>query len=42
MKGSYRLTFEGPAASKALKDLQVGVMLEGVTLRATPAPGSRR
>lgn len=35
--GSYRLTFTGPAPNKALRDLQVGVMLEGVTLRATPA-----
>jgi VWFA-related protein len=42
MTGSYRLTFAGPAADRALKDLQVGVMLEGVTLRATPAPGSKR
>jgi VWFA-related protein len=40
--GGYRLSFTGPPGDKALKDLQVGVLLEGVTLRATPAPGGKK
>ncbi|HEX6974991.1 MAG TPA: VWA domain-containing protein [Vicinamibacterales bacterium] len=35
--GSYRLTFGRPGTD-AMKDLQVGVMVDNVTLRATPAP----
>jgi VWFA-related protein len=37
LAGSYRLTFGRPGTDQ-MKDLQVGVMVDGVTLRATPAP----
>ena len=39
---AYRVTFARPNANRPLKDLQVGVMLEGVTVRATAAPGAPR
>ncbi len=35
---SYRLTFTGPPADKPLKDLQIGLLVEGVTVRAMAAP----
>jgi VWFA-related protein len=35
--GTYRLTFNRPGSDQ-MKDLQVGIMVDGVTLRATPAP----
>jgi VWFA-related protein len=35
---SYRLTFAGPQADKPLKDLQIGLLVEGVTVRAIAAP----
>lgn len=35
--GSYRLTFSRPGNDQ-MKDLQVGILVDGVTLRATPAP----
>lgn len=35
---SYRLTFAGPAPDKPLKDLQIGLLVEGVTVRAIAAP----
>lgn len=35
---SYRLTFAGPPADKPLKDLQIGLLVEGVTVRAIAAP----
>ena len=41
LSNSYLLTFSRPGSSK-IKDLQVGVMLEGVTLRATAAPFGTR
>jgi VWFA-related protein len=36
----YRVTFSRPSPGK-MKDLQVGVMLDGVTVRATAAPAPR-
>lgn len=39
---SYRVTFSRPPSDKPLKDLQVGVMAEGVTVRAIGAPGTAR
>jgi hypothetical protein len=39
--GSYLVTF-ARRGSDRVKDLQVGIMLDGVTLRATPAPFSTR
>jgi VWFA-related protein len=39
---SYRVTFSRPPSDKPLKDLQVGVMAEGVTVRAVAAPGTGR
>jgi VWFA-related protein len=39
---SYRLTFAGPAADKPLRDLQIGLMVEGVTVRAIPAPDAAK
>lgn len=41
LSSSYRLTFTRPK-SGTLKDLQVGVLVEGVTLRAIPAPSSKQ
>jgi hypothetical protein len=38
---SYRVTFARPGSDK-VKDLQVGAYLEGVTIRATPAPFGTR
>ena len=38
---SYRITFSRSGSDK-VKDLQVGIMLEGVTVRATPAPFGTR
>jgi VWFA-related protein len=38
---SYRITFARSGSDK-VKDLQVGIMLEGVTVRATPAPFGTR
>ena len=38
---SYRITFSRSGKDK-VKDLQVGIMLEGVTVRATPAPFGTR
>lgn len=38
---SYRITFSRPGKDK-VQDLQVGIMLEGVTVRATPAPFGTR
>jgi VWFA-related protein len=35
---SYRLTFARPPSDRPSKDLQVGIMLEGVTVRASAAP----
>ena len=35
---SYRLTFGGPPVDKPLKNLQIGVLAEGVTVRAIAAP----
>ena len=35
---SYRLTFAGPPADRPLKDLQIGLLVEGVTVRAMAAP----
>lgn len=37
LAGSYDVTF-AREGSDAMKDLQVGIMVDGVTLRATPAP----
>jgi hypothetical protein len=37
LSGSYRVTFSR-GGSDQMKDLQVGIMVDGVTLRATPAP----
>lgn len=39
---SYRLTFAGPPADKPLKDLQIGLLVEGVTVRAIAAPDMAR
>jgi VWFA-related protein len=39
---SYRLTFAGPPADRPLRDLQIGLMVEGVTVRAIPAPGAAK
>jgi VWFA-related protein len=39
---SYRLTFGGPPAEKPLKNLQIGVLAEGVTVRAIAAPDMAR
>ena len=36
---SYQVTFAGPEANRPLKDLQVGILAEGVTVRAIGAPG---
>ncbi|HUG90544.1 MAG TPA: hypothetical protein VML55_06905 [Planctomycetaceae bacterium] len=41
LSNSYRLTFTRPESGK-LKDLQVGVLVEGVTLRAISAPFSTK
>lgn len=38
---SYRVTFERPGNDR-VKDLQVGIYLEGVSVRATPAPFGTR
>lgn len=38
---SYRITFSRPGKEK-VQDLQVGIMMEGVTVRATPAPFGTR
>jgi hypothetical protein len=35
---SYRLTFGGPPVDKPLKNLQIGVLAEGVSVRAIAAP----
>lgn len=37
LAGSYRVTFSR-TGSDTMKDLQVGIMVDGATLRATPAP----
>jgi VWFA-related protein len=39
---SYRLTFGGPPVEKPLKNLQIGVLAEGVTVRAIAAPDMAR
>jgi VWFA-related protein len=39
---SYKLTFDGPPAEKPLKNLQIGVLAEGVTVRAIAAPDMAR
>ena len=39
---SYRLTFARPPSDKPPRDLQIGVMLEGVTVRAAAAPVYRK
>ncbi len=39
---SYRLTFAGPPADKPLKELQIGLLVEGVTVRAIAAPDMAR
>jgi len=36
LAGSYRLTFSR-SGSDTMKDLQVGILVDGATLRATPA-----
>jgi VWFA-related protein len=41
LANSYKVTFARPGSAK-MEDLQVGVMLEGVTLRATAAPFGTR
>lgn len=41
LSNSYKVTFARPGSAK-MQDLQVGVMLEGVTLRATAAPFGTR
>lgn len=41
LANSYKVTFERRGSAK-MEDLQVGVMLEGVTLRATAAPFGTR
>lgn len=41
LSNSYRVTFTR-AGSDKIKDLQVGIMMEGVTLRATAAPFGTR
>ena len=41
MSNSYKVSFTRPGGDR-IKDLQVGVMLEGVTLRATAAPFGTR
>ena len=38
---SYRLTFVRPGRDK-IRDLQVGILVDGVTLRATAAPFGTR
>jgi hypothetical protein len=35
---SYRVTFAGPPPDRPLKDLQIGLLVEGVTVRAIAAP----
>lgn len=35
---SYRLTFAGPPADKPLRNLQIGLLVEGVSVRAIAAP----
>jgi VWFA-related protein len=37
---SYRVTFARPPSGKPLKDLQVGVLADGVSVRAIGAPGT--
>ena len=39
---SYRVTFARPSSDRPLKDLQVGILAEGVTVRAISAPGTAR
>lgn len=41
LSNSYKVTFTRPGSGK-MEDLQVGVMVDGVTLRATPAPFGTR
>ena len=41
LANSYQVTFARSGNSK-IQDLQVGVMVDGVTLRATPAPFGTR
>lgn len=41
LANSYKVTFARPGSAR-MEDLQVGVMLEGVTLRATAAPFGTR
>lgn len=40
LSNSYKVTFARPGSAR-MEDLQVGVMLEGVTLRATAAPSGK-
>ena len=41
LASSYKVTFARPGTAK-MQDLQVGLMVEGVTLRATAAPFGTR
>ena len=41
LSNSYLVTFSRPGTDR-VKDLQVGIMVEGVTLRATAAPFKTR
>jgi hypothetical protein len=41
LANSYKVTFARPGSAK-MQDLQVGLMVEGVTLRATAAPFGTR
>lgn len=41
LANSYKVTFARPGSAR-MEDLQVGVMFEGVTLRATAAPFGTR
>ncbi len=41
LSNSYKVTFTRAGSGK-MQDLQVGVMIEGITLRATPAPFGTR